>query len=422
MGASFESSEFMMARRFKQGGHARRFAQALFMAILVLIPISGLLRIDLASASITIFDFQIWFSDIFIISGLMILIIGLLTTINSLYGSLFCGWLCPQNSISEFANTLTRKLLGRRADMLDLTGKKMQVATQKRSLLNYLLLATGLILPTLFIALIPLLYFYPLEIITASLGFGDASLASASFYSLYAISFSLLLLDITAIRHSICKHFCAYRVWQNAFKNSSTLRIRFDSTRSDHCNGCNYCADSCIVDIDPRSTGGFDGCIGCGECITACGNLHARSKKLSGPALLSYASNNDSYGARLRLALKPLITTGVGLLLLTGGFMNYQSSEFSVSREVADHGNSYRISIAHKLYRPAVIRLDVQGLTPDSFQLDQSEVHFNSVGRNELMLHLSPHLKAGLHRFKVIATSSDGWSGSFSLTHLVSGG
>ena len=115
-------------------GPARRYMQIATLILLVLIPASGLFRIDVAAGGVLMWDRLVWFSDMFIIMGFWIFIASLLVMMYSLVGSVFCGWMCPQNTVSEWANNLTDRLLGRRAKMMDTTGTRMQIAVRRKSL------------------------------------------------------------------------------------------------------------------------------------------------------------------------------------------------------------------------------------------------------------------------------------------------
>ncbi|TLS77901.1 4Fe-4S binding protein [Mariprofundus erugo] len=415
---------------------ARRAVQYLTLLILVAIPLSGLFRIDPQAGGVILLDRQVWFSDIFIIMGFWVFVASLLIMMYSLVGSVFCGWMCPQNTVSEYANMLTEKLLGRRAQMMDLSGKRMQVASRKKSWWNYVVLAIGLLIPAMFFALIPLLYFYEPSAIWSLITFSEDERLAGSLHWIYFVCVAVFMLDIAVIRHLMCKYMCIYRVWQHSFKTKETLHIKYDETRSDHCATCHYCVDSCFLEIDPRQTEVFDSCVNCGECVTACDELHAKSKKLAGPGLLSFAIGERdkvkgrssgkmgsvaSFFARARVSS---LATVAGAVFFVIGIVGYQSDEFSVYRSEAWHGEKvldYRINIAHKLYHPTDITLRIEGLEPAHYQLQASTIHFDTAGRKDVELHIDEALPKGLYRFRVYASGDHGWSAVFDVTHFAPG-
>ena len=412
---------------------ARRAVQYLTLLVLVLIPVSGLFRIDVAAGGIILLDRQIWFSDIFIVMGFWIFVASLLIMMYSLVGSVFCGWMCPQNTASEFANMLTYKLLGRRAEMMDMSGEQMHVAVRRKSLLNYLLLGIGLLIPSMLYALIPLLYFFPPSAVWSFMTFRPDPQLAGSLYWIYVVCVAVFLLDIAVIRHLMCKYMCIYRVWQHSFKTRETLHIKYDESRSDHCATCHYCVDSCFLEIDPRKTAVFDSCVNCGECVTACDELHHKSKKLNGTGLLRFAIGADqkskatergSIASFFLRAKVSSLATAMGAVFFTIGIVGYQSNEFSVYRSEAWHGTKildYRINIAHKLYHPTDVSLRITGLDANVYQLEKDRVHFDSAGREDVKLHINESLPKGLYRFRVVAKADDGWSGVFDITHFAPG-
>jgi len=412
---------------------ARRTVQYLTLLILVLIPLSGLFRIDIEAGGVILLDRQVWFSDIFIIMGFWVFTASLLVMMYSLVGSVFCGWMCPQNTASEYANMLTYKLLGRRADMMDMSGDKMQVAVRRQSVLNYLLLGLGLLLPSMLYALIPLLYFFPPSAIWSLVTFTEDPQLAGSLYWIYMVCVAVFLLDIAVIRHLMCKYMCIYRVWQHSFKTRETLHIHYDVSRSDHCESCHYCVDSCFLDIDPRRTEVFDSCVNCGECVVACDELHSKSKKLHGPGLLSFVlgaenrhgESRGSVASFFGRAKASSIATLLGGVFFVIGVVGYQSDAFSVYRSEAWQGAKildYRINVAHKLYHPTDISFRIEGLDAGVYQLEKNTVHFETAGRQDVKLHINESLPKGLYRFRVFASSNDGWSGVFDVTHFAPGG
>jgi len=410
----------------------RRLSQYLTLLILIAIPVSGLFRIDPVAGAFVLLDRQVWFSDIFIVMGFWIFVASLLVMMYSLVGAVFCGWMCPQNTVSEWANTLTRQLLGRRANIMDISGARMQVAERRRSLFNKGVLGIALLLAAMLYALIPLLYFYPPEAIWSFVTFREDARLATSLHWIYFVCVAVMLLDIAVIRHLMCKYMCIYRVWQHSFKTGDTLRIEYDAGRSDHCSRCHYCVDACFLDLDPRQAEVFDSCVNCGECISACDNLHEKSKKMQGPGLLRFAIG-DREGKRRRGAVGSFFAraktatafTVLGGMLFVAGLASYQPEWFTVElakKESGNDGLEYRINVAHKLYSPEEMQIHIEGLEPAMYSLESERVRFATVGREDVKLHLSGDLAKGLHRFYVVIESAEGWRESFEVRHYARGG
>ena len=178
----------------------RRAAQLLALAVVTLVPLTGLFRIDVRAGAMVILDRQIWFSDFFIVFGLWIFLATALIYLYSLAGTAFCGWACPQNSVSEWANFVTRRLLGKRAEV-SLDGTPVVVTTSRRHWQNWALLAAAFLAAALVMALVPMLYFLPPRTILSFLSMRADPDLPGSLYWIYSVFVLIFLLDVTFLRH-----------------------------------------------------------------------------------------------------------------------------------------------------------------------------------------------------------------------------
>jgi polyferredoxin len=343
-------------------------------------------------------------------------------------GTAFCGWSCPQNSLSEWANHLTRKLLGKRAEV-QLDGTRMKVVADKNIWINWLLLTTALGVVSLFFALIPLFYFYSPQTVWSFITFQEDQRLAASLHFIYFIFVMLIFIDIAFIRHFWCRFMCVYKVWQHGFKTKQTLHVIYDDSRAHSCEKCNYCVTQCFIDLDPRKTEIYDSCINCGECITACNNVQAKKGR---PGLLRFqlgrrqVNKSASLTARLsNLSSRVSWTIPfalVGLAMFVWGIISYQSYHLAVYRADTMQGGQildYRVAISNKVYRNTQVAVEVQGLGVDQFTLSSPNAVFDNVGRMDLLLHVNGTLAPGLHSFIVKATADSGWVDTYRVQHFV---
>lgn len=406
----------------------RRMLQVFTLVLAAAIPLTGLLRIDPVAGAFVILDRQIWWSDFALVFGFWLLMASSLVLLYSAVGTAFCGWSCPQNTFSEWANWLTQKLLGKRAKV-ELDGLPMSVGSQKNRPLNWAILVAILFTMSMLFALIPLLYFYPPDVIASFLLFRDDDRLAGSLHYIYFVFVILVFLDLAFIRHFWCRFMCIYKVWQHGFKTKKTLRVVYDESRKQACEKCNYCVTSCFIDIDPRQVDTYDTCINCGECITACNKLQA---KKSQPGLLSF-----SFEAKTDRGVKAFVNglsqrtrwtlpfAGLGLIMFLWGMVSYEPYHLAVYQSEQNHGaqiRDYRVAISNKRYRPALITLKVTGLNARDYTLSRPKAIFNDVGRIDLHMQLESHLKPGLHSFIVQAKSMDGWEQKFRVQHFVAKG
>ena len=406
----------------------RRAVQITILFLLVIIPVSGLFRIDPENGALVVLGWQIWFADFFLITGLWIMVASALVALYSVAGTVFCGWACPQNSLAEWANHMTHKLLGKRAEV-SLNGEPPKVAAAKNKALNWTLLGLSFLSAAMLFALLPLLYFYPPDVVWSFITFREDARLAGSLYWIYTVWVMIILLDISVLRHFWCRFACVYKVWQHSFKTKETLHVLYDARRADECEKCNYCVATCFIKLDPRKTDIYDSCINCGDCIDACNNLHA---KKGVPGLLrfelgqrnsdrirKFRDNSMSMLSRFRWTTPFAV---LGIVMFAWGIWSYQPYHISVGYLAAAQNrsaNDYRIEVSSKRYRPTELKMSVEGLPQDDFVLSNSKVDLASVGRTSVFLKVSPKLKHGLHPFAVVVTSNDGWTGRFNVQHFV---
>ncbi len=402
--------------------------QALSVLLAILLPVSGLLRIDPEAGAFVVVDRQIWFSDFFLMSGLWITLASGLVLLYSSAGTVFCGWVCPQNILSEWANNLTHRLLGKRAEV-SLSGEAPRVAAAKNKWVNWAVLGIVFLATAMFFALIPLFYFYPPEMVWHFMTLQPDAHLARSLYWIYAVCTLILFVDIAVIRHFWCRFSCIYRVWQHTFKTKHTLHVAYDASRAGECAKCNYCVTSCFINLDPRKTDVYDSCINCGECIDACNRLHAK-QGTQGLLRFEMGERKQAGIARgFRTAAVSLLTrakwasafTALGTGLFVWGLWTYDPYHVAIYRAETQQSHTiqdYRIAIANKLYRPAEFTVRVDGLSQGAYQLSAKDIKLAPAGRESLTLSIAPGLPHGLYAIVVTVSAVDGWTGSFRIQHF----
>ena len=307
-GSEMEKSAYRWKRRLVQLGT---------LALIALIPALGFFRIDLSTASFSMLDSQIWWSNFAFVFGLALVGITVPLIIYMTLGTAWCGWACPQNLLSEWANNLTYKLLGKRASV-DVNGEGLKVAAAKNKFWNWALLGLAFLAASLVLALIPFLFFFSFSEVRGFFSAGPSGQLSTFMQRLYYFTVFLIFIDIAVIRYFMCDYACLYRIGQKMFKTRDALHIAYDSSRAAECNKCNYCAASCITRIEPTHITIDDSCIDCGECIDACDRLHA---KTGTTGLLSFEFGEARRDATWRDTLRTLFTRfnwPVGAFFLAG--------------------------------------------------------------------------------------------------------
>ncbi len=407
-----------------------RLARFGFVAMIILVPLLGIFRIDVSSGFV-ILGYQVWFSDFFLVFGFWLSAACLLVMMYSMLGTVFCGWACPQNTFSNWANSVTEKHLGKRA-VVDWNNEfSARIASAKNRWGNWIILSIKLLLASMLLALIPMLYFNTPGAVWSFITFQQDDRLAGSLHWIYTVFVFVALVNLAVIRHYMCRYMCIYRMWQYLFKTQDTLHVEYDESRADECAKCNYCVTSCMVDIDPRQTKTYDSCTNCGECISTCNKLH---QKKGGVGLLSFKFGKRksavvadavklTSGKRRAILLTPVFAFAVGLFVW--GVLSYQPYQLTVYRAELMHGqqvSDYRVNIANKIYDHKALTIKVEGLPASMYSLDTTEVAFDTAGRKDVNLKLKDGLPAGLTTFIVRVTAEDGWTAHYRVQHLVDRG
>ncbi len=289
--------------------YKRRAVQFATLMLIVLIPATGLFRIDLESASFLVLNHQIWWSNFTLVTGLALIFVTAPILTYMTVGTVWCGWACPQNFVSELSDQITHKLLGKRASVR-VEGEGFIVAKTKNKWLNWAVLGSVFLFFALLIALIPFLLFYSPRYLWEMLTFsGTDKLSTFIFYLLIVF---LVFADTAFIRYYLCDYACFYRMGQRMFKTRDALHISYDATRQADCAKCNYCATVCITNIQPIAITPQDICINCGECVDACDRLH---QKTATPGLLDFKLSSKTTNTSFRQKIADVLQNTNRLVL-----------------------------------------------------------------------------------------------------------
>jgi len=402
----------------------RRVVQIASLLLFVIIPATGLFRIDLVAGTFVILGRQIWWSDFALMLGFGTMLVAAAIATYSTIGTVWCGWACPQNLVSELANNLTHKMLGKLANV-NVESVNSQVAASKNNALNWISLGLIFLGVSLLLGLIPFYYFFTPAEVWSFISFrADSSLAQFM-HRLYFISVVAFFLDISGIRYFWCNYACMYRFGQRFFKTKDALHVNYDASRSGDCTKCNYCATSCIAGINPVSFKSTDTCINCGECIDACDRLHDKDGtlgllrfRLAETRTFSTGGKRSGWLNQVNLWVSLVFLVGCGLFAWS--IVNYSPYNIVAYRSEKSSGLSvsdYKILVSNKLYTPAQLQLTIKGIPEGSYKLDSENLDLAAATRTGINLQISPELPKGLHQIIIEGHAKDGWVGQFGVEH-----
>ncbi len=288
-----------MSRTFHR---LRRACGTVLFLVLVSLPFlhihgESVLRFDIPSLRLLFFGTSIWLADFFIILIALIFLTFLTLFATTLFGRIWCGWLCPQTVLVDATRFIeTARSKGYSAALVSWMTGLLVSAIVAASLIGYFVSP----------------YDLPQVLHTGGL---TAQIVVLSFTVLLV----LILLDLIVLRRRFCATVCPYAKMQGVLFDDRTLVVAFDQERADECLRCGACADVCPVQVDIR-TGPHMACIHCAECVDACTERTAVTGRRS---LVNYTfgiAANRGTGVRTF----PLITGALSVLALA--FLIYLSA------------------------------------------------------------------------------------------------
>jgi cytochrome c oxidase accessory protein FixG len=341
--------------------------QAVVLIALPFITVRGqsALRFDVATLKLYFFGSVIWISEAYFFLLVFLLFAVGIMLFTVLYGRIWCGWACPQTTLSDLA-----RRIGTIASL-------MSGHPAVRGFLSHglLLLFSCLVAGTLIGFFVS-----PYDLLNDVL---SRSIGPWTFWSWIFFS-SLIYLNLTFVRQRFCTTVCPYARFQSAFFDDHTLTIAFDPSRENECMGCEACVRTCPAGIDIRD-GLQIACINCAECIDSCSFQRQRYGKDS---LVRYtrgtAKHDAQQGARPRVLWLSLLFAVIGVLLV------YQIAirvpvDFWVIRDTQQ--SYHQVGVKGSILNAYDLIIENRSLAPETYQLSVS-----GIKNAELVLRGNPFM------------------------------
>ena len=284
-------------------GPWRRLFQWSTTLLLLLLPwlevdSKSLLRIDIPGLNLYLFGQVLRIQELYLVLlATLIFVLGFLL-VTVVLGRVWCGWLCPQTTLSDVAEWAARRL--------GLTVKHNRLHGQ---LSSKILLQFVYLLLAFLVAANLLWYFIPPRLFFARLVVFDLHYAAGITFVLTGL---LVYLDLAVVRRLMCSEFCPYGRAQTALVDKATLTLHLPDAELERCIECGSCVKTCPMEIDIRHGYQVE-CTNCGRCLDACRQVMAKRGE---PGLIRYTFGLHGEGATGLLNPRVLLPAAAILALL----------------------------------------------------------------------------------------------------------
>ena len=360
---------------------ARSFVTIFLLLVLFGIPflkISGhpFLLLDFLGRKFYIFGIAFWPQDLHLFGIALITLIVFVVLFTSVFGRIFCGWICPQ--------TIFMEMVFRRIEYWIEGGPSKQKKLKKAPWSIIKLFKKGLKLIIFFaIAFIIsntlLAYFIGVEelfnIVTE-----PVSGHTGGFIAMTIFTF-VFFADFVFFREQACILVCPYGRLQGVLLDENSIVVHYDFSRGEprgkgrrakdskfgDCINCHQCVDVCPTGIDIRNGTQLE-CVNCTACIDACNTIMDKINKPRG--LIRYDSFNGIISGKNNI-FNPRIIGYISVFIVLIGFLSFllasrKPIEATILRTpgtlyqelVEDHiTNMYNIKVVNKSYEKRNITL-----------------------------------------------------------------
>ncbi|MCB1784265.1 MAG: cytochrome c oxidase accessory protein CcoG [Alphaproteobacteria bacterium] len=342
--------------------------------------------IDLPNRRAYWFFIEIWPQEVYFLTGILVTAAVALFFVTSLYGRVWCGYLCPQTVWTDLFVWVERIVQGDRN-----ARKKLQEGpwtldkVKKIALTHFIWLIIGWCTAGSFV-----LYFNDAPTLVQSFFHLDVSPTVLAF--IVGLTLSTYIMAGFA-REQVCTFMCPYARFQSAMFDPDTLIIGYDEQRGEkrgkhkageswegrgHCIDCTACVQVCPMGIDIRNGLQME-CIACGLCVDACDNIMDKVGLPRG--LVRYDTERHMKALvkggkeRFRI-LRPRTFYYGGLLALVGGIMLYglltraplelhvlhDRNPLFVRLSSGEIRNGYELKILNKTHEDHNFTITVSGL------------------------------------------------------------
>ena len=361
--------------------------------------------IDMVNRRAYWFFIEIWPQEVYYFAGILIIAAFAMFFVTSLFGRVWCGYLCFQTVWTDLFMWVERVVQGDRNARIRLDQAPWTLSKIAKKAITHV----GWLLISLFTAGAFVLYFNDAPTLIGQIF--TAQVSSTVLLFIGGLTLSTYIMAGFA-REQVCTFMCPYARFQSAMFDDESLIIAYDAKRGEprgkykqgeswddrgQCIDCTQCVQVCPMGIDIRNGLQIE-CIACGLCIDACDGVMDKLERPRG--LIRYDTERNMrdqpkgaivtkashmHLVRPRTALYAFVLSVV-LGVFAYGLLTRSSLELHVSHDrnplyvtLSDGAirNGYEVNVLNKTLQPRRYTLSFAGV-------DGAQVSVRGVGGVEL--------------------------------------
>ncbi len=374
-------------------------------------PFFDVLRLDLPSRSAVLLGRHLWLNDLYLLLLLLLGTMFAFAAVSVVLGRVFCGWLCPQTTVTAVALATVRLLSPRRPPLpeprspAELAGWRrflFHAAAAAASLVGAFALSAYFVSPARLVGnlvSLPALPERPVLLLFLGLAAG-------------------LFLDAAVLRQRLCL-VCPLGAAMSLLRGESALQVGVPRDRlAEACGRCTACRRLCPFGLDPRRPDPRL-CTNCGECLVACAAVSAvRGRER--PLRFGFGAPGAAEAKALETSL-PGRSLALGRTVLAGALAAALLAAFALGlirrppvglavERVPGRPAAFHILVRNQMSRPLTVELAVA--PPAGWQATLTARRLPLAparpARVSLALLPPPDATAGPYPFQVVARPHPG--------------
>ena len=238
--------------------------------------------LDIMEQRFRIYGLTLWPQDFTVVAWFAIVAAVALFFVTTIFGRVWCGFMCPQTTWTFIFMWFEKKFEGPRNKRIKLDERKMDFDKLWRKTAKQV----SWVLVALLTSMTFVGYFTDIREL-----FINFFTLDAGFWATFSVLFFTFCTYGNAgyMREIMCTHMCPYARFQSAMFDKDTYTVSYDAERGEprgprsrkadpeekglgHCIDCYMCVQVCPTGIDIRNGLQYE-CIDCGACIDACNDV-----------------------------------------------------------------------------------------------------------------------------------------------------